>query len=77
MILTNKRIRCNECGYEEPNNYYFGVTTWYFVKSNKDNYHFCGKECSDNYAYDCSNDERFLHIEKVKSNSEKMREILA
>lgn len=50
-IITKTIIRCDKCGYEYPNDYYFRVKDWYFCEDeNDEKLHFCSQECAKSYS---------------------------
>lgn len=51
-VYTTTRLYCNECTYEEPNDYYFGVKKWVEVTDleTEEKYHFCSQKCLEQYA---------------------------
>lgn len=55
MTISNSpRIRCDSCGYEWPNDYYYGKKDW-IEATNADTdkqVHFCSKECAQQYSKD-------------------------
>ena len=78
-ILTKKVIYCNECSYEEPNDYYFGVKDWIFAKDSKEvGFHFCRKECYESFIKDEGNYKGELIVVKtLNNNDDKFREIMS
>jgi hypothetical protein len=82
-IYTSTQIACNECHYEHPNDYYFGVKEWIFVLIDGEEYHFCRQECL-NFYLDIlkdienweQNENNFQIIKKVEDNSRQMKDIL-
>lgn len=78
-ICTKGRvIYCNECGYEEPNDYYFGVKDWTFaIDSVKEEYHFCSKECLE---YTLKNEENYegklTVLKTLNSNDKEFKKLI-
>ena len=73
-ILTKRVIYCNECSYEEPNDYYFGTRDWIFATDNlKEELHFCSIECAQ--SFDDGRDTLTL-INKLNNNDDELRKLL-
>lgn len=51
-VYTRKLIQCDECGYEYPNDYYFGKMDWIGAirMSDDKQVHFCSDKCAKNYG---------------------------
>ena len=76
-ILTRKIIYCNECGYEEPNNYCFRARDWIFAEDNsKEKYHFCSMECAQLFDKKNNFEGELLLVNKLNSNDVEFRELL-
>jgi hypothetical protein len=77
-ILTRKIIYCNYCGYEEPNDYYFGTKYWIFAEDGvKENFHFCSMECTQLFNDERDNFEgELILINKLNSNDVEFKELL-
>lgn len=69
-ILTGTKIICNNCEYEYPNNYYFGIIKWIEVicedkeHSSIDKKHFCSTECLNAYFID-DNDYKIISQKEI------------
>lgn len=73
-IFTKKLIYCNECGYEEPNDYYYGTKDWIFAKDRlKEECHFCSKECAQFFD---ENADSLTNIRILNSNDDEFRRLL-
>lgn len=73
MFYTTTIIRCDECGYEEPNDYYFGSRDWYFCENEKNEvFHFCSEDCKRSCVL--YSNERIINT-KILKNSEVKKHI--
>jgi len=73
-ILTKTVIYCNECGYEEPNNYHYGARDWIFAVNNlKEEFHFCSMDCAK--FFDEEREELTL-VKKLNNNDDEFRKLL-
>lgn len=83
MVHNSTKVICDECHYETPNDYYFGVKTWIFCDRKEietgeiEEVHFCGKDCYDYHKQmgEESGEYELIGYKEVKCDSEEFRKL--
>ena len=79
-ISTSTVMRCDECGYESPNDYYYGQKNWRIFTASVEGeqareYHLCSAECHKEFRRE-NPDVELSNLRAVSSLSQEFRDML-